>query len=216
MGLLRPELDSKWRIVFSWSHRLFGVSLLLLALVTCYFGLKKYNSDYRQGTECYTHYMVSLVLIALVVFSILAIFINRKVKAEFEVSQPGVATQLSEDGNDRVLDNYKNDALVATNLDNEQHENDQSRQNNGIEIRNDQQLLSDNDQIKLNTLNSEDSLASVEDTKEMFIFSQNMPPVGMKSELMTKVHYSFIATVSFIALFIAVDLLTNFSARIFG
>ena len=160
--------------------------------------------------------MVSLVLIALAVFSILALFINRKVKAEFKLSQPGVATQLSEDGNDRVLDNYKNDALVATNLDNEQHENDQSRQNNGIEIRNDQQLLSDNDQIKLNTLNSEDSLASVEDTKEMFIFSQNMPPVGMKSELMTKVHYSFIATVSFIALFIAVDLLTNFSARIFG
>ncbi|CAF0731294.1 unnamed protein product, partial [Brachionus calyciflorus] len=45
MGLFRPDKDAKFRPVFNWTHRITGISLFILAIVSIYLGvcIKKMN-----------------------------------------------------------------------------------------------------------------------------------------------------------------------------
>ncbi|XP_075253638.1 ferric-chelate reductase 1-like [Convolutriloba macropyga] len=211
MGLLRPELDSKWRVVFSWGHRLFGMSLVLLSLITCHFGLKEYNLKHQNNNVAYTHYMVFLVLLTLIIFSMAALYINRQVKARYLAAEVGGSSTQTADPDARSTAKFTEPMQSANDMDDDQHENDESRQLSSQKEEDVQQC----EEFRLRSANSEESLDSDVDTKSVFVISPNTP-VSLKSDAMIKLHYSFIVVVLVIAVLIYIDLFANLSGKLFG
>ena len=85
-------MDTKYRKVFSQCHRLIGVSLITLAMITCYFGLQKYNLSHSDGSPK-TQFLVVILAFVVIGFSLVAFVLHRRVEKKHAL-QIGVVSNI--------------------------------------------------------------------------------------------------------------------------
>merc|ERR1719499_2748903 len=79
---------------------------------------------YQSNRVAYTHYMVFLVLIALALFSMVALYVNRKLTAKFLANHSGVMSTHTADAQTKQPEQTQS----GTEVDEDQHDYDESRQ----------------------------------------------------------------------------------------
>ena len=223
MGLLRPDLGSKWRSVFNWCHRVCGTALVTLGLITAFLGLKEYTHLFSDD-KALTHFLVVLLALCILAHIFFVWAFTKKVSGVqnstlLSVNDPNITDDVDGScglGNKLVVDSVDPAGFQGSNNNN----NDPTREGvnqSAVDVAMERQRERTADLLMTEQEYQFATGKAPEDVNAMHYISgadiSRDIEIAIKRKVMIKVHYSFCVVVILVSIVIAFDLLFSVSGR---